>query len=153
MFFGEVTIVIRFTLTFSHHQKMIKILNNIIIAQLTINNRLNILSNTWRFDITTNLKILGKEFETLSADAILDTTFLALSIHVINLDYLEDKPPHITELLDSSMEGLDFWLDHATAIPDNNNQPSLDSSDLEAEQAKKKEEKAWTCESKKITLV
>lgn len=64
MFFHFVTIVVMLTSSFRHCQKAIKKLNNIIIAYLITNRRLNILSNIWRFNISVDKKMLGKEFET-----------------------------------------------------------------------------------------
>lgn len=124
--------MVRFTLTPSRCQKAIKKLNNIIIAWVTTNNWPNKLSNTWKFDITADWKMLEEEFKTWPADAIPDAILLILGIYVINLGYLEDRSPRVIELLDDGTEGLNFGLDHATAIPDNNNNPSMDSSDLEA---------------------
>lgn len=54
MFFYKVNTMVRFTSTLRCCQKAIKKLNNIIIAQLTTNNWLNILNNIWRFDIITD---------------------------------------------------------------------------------------------------
>lgn len=68
---------------------------------------------------------------------------LALGMHITNLGYIESGPPRITELLKSSTEGLDFGLDYTATISNNDNQPLLDSSNSEAERARKKEEKAW----------
>ncbi len=144
--------MVRFTPTPSRRQKAIRKLNNIIIARLTTNNRPNILSDTWRFDTTADWKMLGEEFETWPADPIPDATLLALGMHVTNLGYLEDGAPRVTELPDGGTEELDFGLDHAAAIPDNDDQPPPDLSDSEAERAKKKEEKARRRQQRKITL-
>ncbi len=146
--------VVGYTLTPSHCQKAIKKLNNIIITQLITNNWMNILSYTWRFNITTDWKVSREEFETWPIDLIFDVTLRALGIHVTNLGYLEDKTPRITKFPNSNTVGLDLGLGFnlATAIPNNNNQPQPNLSDLETEWAKKKVEKVRRRQQRKITL-
>lgn len=73
-------------------------------------------------------------------------------MYVINLDYLKNGALHVTELLNGYKKELDFCLDYTAAILDNNNQFSTDLSDLEVEQTKKQEEKAWRHQQRKITL-
>lgn len=87
--------------------------------------------------------MLREKFKTWLADSIFDTTLFVLDMHVINLDYLEDGAPCITELPNSNMEELNLGLglNYAAAISDNDNQPLLDLSDLKVEQVKKKTKK------------
>lgn len=74
--------------------------------------------------------MLREKFEIWPADPILDTSLLALNMHVINLGYLEDKFPCITKFLNSNKKKLDLGseLDHTGAISDNNDKFPLDLS-------------------------
>lgn len=98
--------------------------------------------------------MLREEFKTWRVDPIPDATLFALGIHVTNLGYLENRAFRVTELPDGSTKELDLGLglDHAAAIPDNDNQPPPDLSNLKAERAKKKVEKARRRQQKKSTL-
>lgn len=49
-FFCYITTVVKLSLTLSRWQKVIRKLDNIVIAQLTINNRPNILGNIYKFN-------------------------------------------------------------------------------------------------------
>lgn len=75
-------------------------------------------------------------------------------MQVLNLGYLEAGALCVTELPDGGIEELDLGLglDHAITISDNNDQLLTDLSDLEAEWAKKKVEKAQRRQQRKITL-
>ena len=55
------------------------------------------------------------------ANIIFNAIFLAFSMHIINLDYLEDKILYITELSDGNTEELDLRLrlEHTIIISDN----------------------------------
>ncbi len=95
-FFCFVKTVVMRTPTSSSRQKVIRKLNNIVIARLTTNRWPNILSDIWRFDTSTDWKMLGKEFETWLADLLPDTILITIGMHITNLGYLEDGPPCFT---------------------------------------------------------
>lgn len=118
-----------------------------------INNQSNILSDIQRFNTIVDWKMLREEFKTQFIDTIPDTTLLILSIHITNLGYLKYRPLCVIKLPNGSIKELNFGLDYAAAIPDTNNQCLSDSSDLEAEWAKMKEEKIQRHEQKKITQI
>ncbi len=102
----------------SRYQKAIKKLNNIVITRLTINRRLYILSNSWKFNTFANWRILGEKFEMWLADPLPDMTFIIVGMYVINLGYLEDGPFCFTELTNSDIEELNRMLIglHTTTI-------------------------------------
>ncbi len=144
------------TPTPSRHQKAIKKLNNIVIAQLTMNRWPNILNDTWRFDTSANWKMLREEFETWPVDPLPDTTLIIVGMHVTKLGYLEDGPPCFTELPDGGTEESNrmlVGLDTAAVIPETNDQDLPNLIDLEAERANKKKEKAKRRRQRKINLV
>ncbi len=65
-------------------------------------------------------------------------------MHVTNLGYLEDKPPHFTELLNDNTEELNkmlVGLDTAAVIPETDDEDLPDLIDLEVKWANKKKEK------------
>ncbi len=147
--------VVMRTPTPSRRQKVIRKLNDIVIARLTTNRRPNILSDNWRFDTSADWKMLGEEFKTWPADPLPDTILITVGIHVTNLGYLEDRPPHFTELLDGSTKESNKMLvrlDIAAIIPETDNQDLLDLIDLEAEWVNKKKEKAERRQQRKINL-
>lgn len=83
-FFCYMTTVFKLSLTLSRCQKAIKKLNNLVITQLTTSNWPNILSNTWKFNITTDEKMLGKRFETWPANSIYNIRLLYLACTIVS---------------------------------------------------------------------
>lgn len=82
-------------------------------------------------------------------------TLVIVDMHVINLGYLEDRPPCFMKLPDGGTKELSRMLvrlDTITVIPeiDKQNPPYL--INLEVEQANKKKEKAEKCRQRKIIL-
>ena len=76
-----------------------------------------------------------KEFETWPADFLSNATLIIIGIHVTNLGYLQNKPPHFMELFDSNTKESNkilVRLDIAAIIPETNNQDLLDLIYLEA---------------------
>ncbi len=143
------------TPTLSRHQKAIRKLNNIVIARLTTNRWPNILSDTWRFDTSTDWKMLGKEFETWPADPLSDAILITVGMHFTNLGYLEDGPPRFMEFPNGGTEELNrmlVGLDTTAVIPETDNQDLPDLIDSEAERANKKKEKAERRRQSKINL-
>ena len=89
--------------------------------------------------------MLKEEFEIWSADPLSDATLITVGMHVINLGYLENRPPHFRELSDSGMEESNrmlIELKTAAIIPETDDQDLPDLIDSKAEQANKKKEKA-----------
>lgn len=122
------------TPTPSCYQKTIKKLNNIVIARLTTNRSPNILSDTWKFDTSTDWKILEEEFEMWPANLFPNVAFTMVGMHVTNPDYLEERPLCFTELLDSGIEKSNrilVRLDKAAVIPETDNQDLPDLINLE----------------------
>ncbi len=76
-------------------------------------------------------------------------------MHVTNLGYLEDRAPHVTRLLDCDTEELNLGLglDYVTTISDNDDEPPTDLSNSEDKWVKKKAQKAWRHQQRKITLI
>lgn len=65
-------------------------------------------------------------------------------MHVINLDYLEDRPSHFTKLPNSGTKELNNILErlnNVVIISDNNNKHPQNLLDSKAKWIKKKEEK------------
>lgn len=136
------TTVVKLCPTFNRCQKVIKKLNKIIIARLTISNQPNILGDTKRFNTTTNWTIFTKEFETWLADSIFNATLFTLKMYITNQSYLKHASSHFMELLDDNTEKSNKFvsgLDSIATIPNNNIKQPLDLSNLKAKQTKKKE--------------
>lgn len=133
IFFCFVTTVIIPILTSSHYQEVIKKLNNNVIARLTTNKRLNILSNTQRFNTSVNLKMLRKKIKMWPVDSFFNITLMIISMHITNLDYLEDGPLCFTELFNGDTEESNrilVGLNTTVVILEINNQNLLDLIDL-----------------------
>lgn len=74
------------------------------------NRRLNILSNTWKFETSVDRKMLGEEYKTWPINPLLDGILVTIGIHVIKLGYLEDGSPHFTKLLEGGTEDSNRML-------------------------------------------
>lgn len=149
------TIVVVLIPTPNYCQKAIKKLNNIIIAQLLINKRPNILSNTQRFNTSIDEKMFENEFKTLLVDLFSNTTLAIVNMHITNLGYLEDKLFCFTKLLDSGIEELNkmlLGLDTAAVIPITDNQDLQNLINLKTIQASKKKKKVERRWQRKINL-
>lgn len=149
------TTVVMLISTSSHHQKAIRKLNNIVIAQLTMSRQPNILNNIQRFDTIIDQKMLGKEFEIQPTDFLSDITLVTVGIYINNLNYLDDRLSYFMELLDNGMEELSrmlIRLNTAAVIAKTDDQDLLDLIDSEAKQANKKKEQTERCWQRKINL-
>ena len=67
--------------------------------------------------------MLEEEFETRPTDPLSNAIFIIVDIYIINLGYLENRPLHFMELLDSGTKEFNkilVGLNIATVIPETN---------------------------------
>lgn len=99
--------------------------------------------------------MLGEKFEMWPANPLSNAILITVSMHVINLGYLEDGPPCFTEFSNGSTKESNkmlVGLDTTAVIPETDNQDPPDLIDLEVKRTNKKKEKAERRWQRKINL-
>lgn len=92
--------------------------------------------------------MLKDEFKIWSVNLFLDTTFIIVGIHVINLGYLKNRSLCFIKLSDDGTKEINkilIRLNIDVVISETDDQYLLDLIDLKTEQAKKKKKKVEKC--------
>lgn len=100
--------------------------------------------------------MITKNFKTWLVYFFLNITLIIIGMHITNLGYQEEKPPHFTKLPNDNTEKSNkilVILNISTVFLETNNQDLLDLINLDVKQTTKKQEKAKRCRQRKINLV